>query len=247
MAQLLLGSFADAAHHADGQRIEKLPLGSGVHHRQPARLVHVGGDLRHRLRRAHAHRARDAKGLDALLDAQGNQNRVLAIHARGRDVQKRLVDADLLHVRGLVAQDSHNLVADFLVPVIAPRGPNGMRAQLARLRSGHGGVHTKLTRLVRRRRHHAVLFSVAAHDDGLTAPSRVVKLFDRSKERVKVHQQNCRTVPRRQGAVDMFATFVVHTQKSSMRGKTLQREPVLGARRIPRSLHACDSMVLRLK
>ena len=194
--QLLLGRCADAAHHSHGQRSQKVALAAGVDHSEAARLVHVRGDLRDGLGGACADGARHPQLLHAPLDALGHPHRMLAVHRGGRDVQERLVDTHLLHVRRLGAQDGHDGVGHLAVAVEAPVCPDGVGAQAARRRRGHGASHPVGPRLVGGGGHHAVLVRIAAHDDGLATPGRVVQLLDRGEERVQVHQQDGRPLPR---------------------------------------------------
>ena len=121
---------------------------------------------------------------------------MLSVHRRGRHVHERLVDADLLHVRRFGAQYVHDGVRHLAIAVEAAVRPDGVRAQALRRGRGHGASHAVRARLVGRRGHHAVLVGVAAHDDGLAAPGGMVQLLDRSEERVEVHEQDGRALPR---------------------------------------------------
>ena len=206
----LLGGSADTAHAAHGKRIEKRALGPRVDDGEAARLIHVGGDFRNRLRGSHAYRARDAELLDPLLDAPRHGNGMLPVGSRGSDVEEGLVDADLLHERSLVVQDGHNLVADLLIPVEPARGPDGLRAKLARRYRGHGRMDAELARFIGGRGYHAVLVGASPDDDGLAAPSGMVELLDGGEERIKVDQQDCRPFPCLQGKHALMFVRIDH-------------------------------------
>ena len=192
----LLGGGAHAGERAHGELLQKRRLGAGKDHGEPSGLVAVRGDFRHRFGGAHADGAGDAEGGHALLDALGHENRVLGVHGGGGDVHEGLVDGDLLHVGRLVPQDGHDGGGNLAVAVEVPVGPDGIRAQLSRQRRGHGAAHPEGAGLVGAGGDDSVGVRVAADDDGLAPPGRVIQLLDGGEEGVQVHQQDGRPLPR---------------------------------------------------
>ena len=146
--KLALGDGSHAAHLPHGQRREKSLLTSRVNDSEPTRLVHVGGDFRDRLRRAHAHRAGNTERFNARLDAFGDAHRMLRVHLGGRDVHERLIDAHLLHERGLVPQDAHDGFRHLAIAVEMPVRPDGVGAQPPCNRCGLGTVDAEGARFV---------------------------------------------------------------------------------------------------
>ena len=131
---------------------------------------------------------------------------MLAVGPRWCDVEKGLIDADLLHKRRLVVQDGHDLVADLLVPFEPASGPDGLGAKLARRDRRHSRANAEHARFIGSRGHHAVLVCASPDDDGFATPAGMVELLDGGEERVKIDQQDCRPIPgfHRQHAL-MFA------------------------------------------
>ena len=196
LTQLPLGRCADSAQGAHGQRVDEAELASGHDDRQPPGLVHVGRELRNRLRRPHANRTRHAEVGDAVLNALGHDDRMLSVHARGTDVEKRLVDAHLLHMRGFVEQNGHHPVRHFAIPVEMAARPNGVGAKPRRRRRRHRGMHAVLARLVGRSRDHAAFSRITADNDRLAPPTGMIELLDRGEERIEVDEQNRPPDPR---------------------------------------------------
>ena len=94
--ETLCALLADARHDANLHGREKRRLASRIHHGEASGLVEVGGDFGDRLAACYANRARDTQLGDMLLDAHGDCHGVISREASGSDVEKSLIDGDLL-------------------------------------------------------------------------------------------------------------------------------------------------------
>ena len=66
-----------------------------------------------------------------------------------REVEKRLIHGDLLHVGGVPAEDAHDLARNLQVPIHAHRQVHPLGAAAIRLGDGHGRMDAEAARLVR--------------------------------------------------------------------------------------------------
>ncbi len=82
-----------------------------------------------------------------------------------------------------------------------PRVQMASRAQLSRQRRGHGAAHPEGAGLVGAGGDDSAFIRVAADDDGLAPPGRVIQLLDGGEEGVQVHQQDGGTLPGRESGV----------------------------------------------
>src|SRR4029079_12734686 len=112
---------------------------------------------------------------------------------RPRNVEERLVDAELLDERRHGRVDRHDLVALFGVAREPRRKKCRVWARLASAGHRHRRMHTKRTRFVTCRTDDSPI-AETADDHRPAAQARVVELLDGSEERVEVDVEEGRAI-----------------------------------------------------
>jgi hypothetical protein len=186
----LLHRRADTPEASHGQRREHRRLGAGLDDHEPVGLAQVGGDLRHQLRRSHAHRSGEADALaDRLLQRAGDLVTLSERAAAAGDVEEGFVDRDRLHAVGEPPEHLHDLAGDAGVLLHVGRHVDSVRAQAPGLRDGHRAADAEAPGLVRRGGDDAAsapASRIGAHDHGPAAEVGMVALLDGRVERVHV-------------------------------------------------------------
>src|SRR5579872_3487637 len=100
------------------------------------------------------------------------------------------VYGDTLAHDKVVVQDSHNVTRHLTVALHSGTEKDGMRAEAARQRGGHGAMDTVAARRVVGGANDAAPVRVATDDNGLAGQGGIIQLFDGGEEAVEVAMEN---------------------------------------------------------
>ena len=182
-------ALVDAAefHHGDVlQPVAGLPGGNNG---QAVRLLLLAGELGRGLVPAQPHRAGQSgdvpdQRLDHLPQRFGG---LVPVGLAARDVEKRLVHREYLHVRRDIQQGVHDAGGDRRIALGTGGHLDETGAQCPGLFQAHGGMDAERPGLVRAGDDAGAGFAVG-DADGFTAVFGVVQLFDGREKRVHVYE-----------------------------------------------------------
>ena len=179
------------------ERMKELDLCVWFDHHHPVRFGDLTADFGEELRAGNTNRDCEPRRVQHVAaDCHADRARWPEQVRRSRDVEKGLVDRDLLDQRREVSTDVKHAITD--VEVVAERtvDHDEFRTQLACFPEWHRRPHAERSRLVARGKHHA-----AADGDRFASQLGTTLLLDRCVERVEVDVQNRRRLHLRHGTI----------------------------------------------
>ena len=184
-------ALVDAAEFHDRDVLQPVTGLPGGDDGQAVRLVLLAGKLGRGLVPAQSHRAGQAghvpdQRLDHLPHRFGG---LVPVGLAARDVEKRLIDREYLHVRRDIQQGVHDAGGDLCIALRTGGHPDETGAQCPGLFQPHGGMDAERPGLIRAGDDAGAGFAVG-DADGFAAVFGVVQLFDGGKECVHVHERN---------------------------------------------------------
>ena len=168
------------------QPVTGLPRGNNG---QAVRLLLLAGKLGRGLVPAQPHRAGQAGDVpDQRLDHLPYRFRGLVpVSLAARDIEKRLIDREYLHVRRDIQQRVHDAGGDLCIALGTGGHPDETGAQFPGMLQSHGGMDAERPGLIRAGDEAGAGFAVG-DTDGFAAVFGVVQLLDGGKEGVHVHE-----------------------------------------------------------